>query len=111
MRGKKAAAGTKKPLPLAGRDSSRRIGAKCAHPGCSAFALPLSDPPSCPAHLADFRRWVEAVENEPDKIMQALATQAYVIHHEEIDPISSKFYRIAGGTPPPGVKDYIGTPG
>ena len=68
----------------------------------------LSDMPFGQVSLPDFRRWVEAVESEPDKMAQIIATQAYVVTHEENDPVSSRFYRIVGGTPPEGVHYYIG---
>jgi len=60
------------------------------------------------ASLSDFEQWIEAVESEPDRMLRITATQAYVVYHEEADPISSRFYRIVGGTPPPGTHYYIG---
>lgn len=68
----------------------------------------LSDPPFSHASLPDFERWIEAVELEPDGMVRSIATQAYVVYHEDYDPVSSRFYRLVGGTPPPGVHYYIG---
>jgi hypothetical protein len=68
----------------------------------------LSDLPISHARLTDFERWVEKVEREPKSSRRILETQAYVVCHEELDPVSSRFYRLVGGTPPPGVHYYIG---
>jgi hypothetical protein len=58
--------------------------------------------------LPDFERWIEAIEREPEKMVRIMATEAYVVRHEEDDPVSSRFYRIVGGPPPPGVYCHIG---
>ena len=72
------------------------------------LAALLSNPPWNHAGLLDFERWVEAVEREPNQVLRIVATQAWVVYHEEADPVSSRFYRIVGGTPPPGTNYYIG---
>jgi hypothetical protein len=68
----------------------------------------LSAMPFGHVSLPDFEQWIEAVEREPNNTVRIIATQAYVVSHEEYDPVSSRFYRIVGGTPPPGVHYYIG---
>ena len=68
----------------------------------------LSDPPFSDASVPEFEKWIEAVECEPDKSVGMIASQAYVVYHEQYDPVSSRLYRLVGGTPPPGVHYYIG---
>lgn len=73
----------------------------------SKVAKLLSDPPFG-HNPSDFETWVERVEREPSETARVIATQFYVVYHEEEDPVSSQLYRLVGGTPPPGVHYYIG---
>lgn len=80
------------------------LGKHCSADGCRSLALVLSDPPSCPGHIADLEAWILRVEHEPDKHLSALARESYVIAAEEFGPISSRFYHKAAGEPPPNIK-------
>jgi len=79
------------------------FGKRCTSDGCPTPALVLSDPPSCPNHIADFEEWISRVEREPDTYLSALARESYVMIAEDFGPVSSRFYHKAAGEPPPNV--------
>lgn len=55
----------------------------------------------------EFEQWVDSVEHEPDRMTRIHATQAYIVFHEDHDPISSRLYRMVGRLSPE-THAYIG---
>ena len=60
------------------------------------------------ASVDEFEQWVDSVEREPDRLARIHATQAYIVYHEDHDPITSRLYRMVGRLSPE-THAYIGS--